>query len=115
MDAFRAIAGPKGLIEDRDLIAPWLEDWRAKYHGEAAAILMPRSTAEVAAMVRMANEHNIPLVPQGGNTSMVGGATPPADGSALILSTRAMNQIRRLDTAANLAICEAGVILTTLH
>jgi FAD/FMN-containing dehydrogenase len=115
LDAFRAIAGSRGLIEDRDLIAPWLEDWRGKFHGEAAAILTPRSTQEVAAMVRIARDHGVPIVPQGGNTSMVGGATPPADGSALILSLRAMNAIRRLDPDANLAVCEAGVILSNLH
>jgi len=115
LDAFRAIAGPRGLIEDRDLITPWLEDWRGKFHGEAVAILTPRSTAEVAAMVRVAQAHGVPLVPQGGNTSMVGGATPPGDGSALILSLRAMNAIRSIDPAANLAVCEAGVILSTLH
>ncbi|MCW2381382.1 MULTISPECIES: FAD-binding oxidoreductase [unclassified Sphingobium] len=115
LDAFRAIAGPRGLIEDRDLIVPWLGDWRGKYHGETAAILTPRSTQEVAAMVRCAHDHGVPLVPQGGNTSMVGGATPPADGSALILSLRAMNRIRAIDPAANLAVCEAGVILSTLH
>ncbi|MBB5986945.1 FAD-binding oxidoreductase [Sphingobium lignivorans] len=113
--AFRAVAGPRGLIEDQDLIAPWLEDWRGKFHGEAAAILTPRSTQEVAAMVRCAAEHRVPLVPQGGNSSMVGGATPPADGSALILSLRAMNSIRRMDPEANLAVCEAGVILSHLH
>lgn len=115
LNAFRAIAGPKGLIEDRDLISPWLEDWRGKFYGEAAAILTPRSTQEVAAMVRCAHELRVPLVPQGGNSSMVGGATPPVDGSALILSLRAMNGIRRLDPDANLAVCEAGVILSTLH
>ena len=113
--AFRAVAGPRGLIEDRDLITPWLEDWRGKFHGDAVAILAPRSTEEVAAMVRVAHEHRVPLVPQGGNSSMVGGATPPADGSALILSLRAMNHIRRLDPAANLAVCESGVILANLH
>lgn len=115
LDAFRSIAGPRGLIEDRDLITPWLGDWRGKYHGEAVAILVPRSTQEVAAMVRCAHEHGVPLVPQGGNTSMVGGATPPADGSAVILSLRAMNAIRNMDPEANLAVCEAGVILSTLH
>ncbi|MCW2365978.1 FAD/FMN-containing dehydrogenase [Sphingobium sp. B7D2B] len=115
LDAFRAIAGPRGLIEDRDLIVPWLGDWRGKYHGDAVAILTPRSTQEVAAIVRCAHDHGVPLVPQGGNTSMVGGATPPADGSALILSLRAMNRIRAIDPAANLAVCEAGVILSTLH
>lgn len=115
LDAFRAIAGPHGLIEDPDLIAPWLDDWRGKYHGRAVAILTPRSTQEVAAMMRVARERGVPLVPQGGNSSMVGGATPPADGSALILSLRAMNRIRRLDPQANLAVCEAGVILSNLH
>jgi FAD/FMN-containing dehydrogenase len=115
LDAFRAIAGPKGLIEDRDLIVPWLEDWRGKFHGEAAAILTPRTTQEVAAMVRTAGEYRVPIVPQGGNSSMVGGATPPIDGSALILSLRAMNAIRSLDADANLAVCEAGVILSNLH
>ncbi|MGE4324447.1 MAG: FAD-binding oxidoreductase, partial [Sphingobium sp.] len=58
---------------------------------------------------------NIPLVPQGGNTSMVGGATPPPDGSALILSLRRMTRIRALNPDDNLTICEAGVILSTLH
>ncbi|MGF7169379.1 FAD/FMN-containing dehydrogenase [Sphingobium xanthum] len=115
LDAFRAIAGPKGLIEDRDLIVPWLEDWRGKFHGEAAAILTPRTTQEVAAMVHTAREYRVPIVPQGGNSSMVGGATPPIDGSALILSLRAMNAIRSLDADANLAVCEAGVILSNLH
>lgn len=66
-------------------------------------------------MVRCAHEYGVPLVPQGGNTSMVGGATPPADGSAIILSLRAMNTIRSMDPDANLAVCEAGVILSTLH
>ncbi len=115
LDAFHAVAGPQGLVEDPDLIAPWLSDWRDKYHGRAVAMLVPRSTEQVAAMMRVALAHGVPLVPQGGNSSMVGGATPPADGSALILSMRAMNRIRRIDAAANLAVCEAGVILSTLH
>jgi FAD/FMN-containing dehydrogenase len=115
LDAFRAVAGPNGVIDDPDLIEPWLSDWRDKFHGSTVAILTPRSTQEVAAMMKVAHDLRIPIVPQGGNTSMVGGATPPADGSALILSLRAMNHIRLLDTDANLAICEAGVILSNLH
>lgn len=113
--AFRAVAGPDGIVEDPDDIAPWLVDWRGKFSGRSAAILTPRSTAQVADFVRCALEFGVPLVPQGGNTSMVGGATPPADGSAVILSMRHMNRIRQLDADANLAICEAGVILSTLH
>jgi FAD/FMN-containing dehydrogenase len=107
--------GPKGVITDPDDIAPWASDWRGRYHGAAAAILQPETTEQVAAAVRLAVQLDIPLVPQGGNTSMVGGATPPADGSALILSLRRMNRIRSLSPDDNLALCEAGVILSNLH
>jgi FAD/FMN-containing dehydrogenase len=107
--------GPKGVITDPDDIAPWASDWRGRYHGAAAAILQPETTEQVAAAVRLAAQLDIPLVPQGGNTSMVGGATPPADGSALILSLRRMNRIRSLSPDDNLALCEAGVILSNLH
>ena len=78
-------------------------------------MLSPASTEEVAAVVRLAAGTGVPLVPQGGNTSMVGGATPPADGSALILSLRRMNRIRSLSADDNIAVAEAGVILATLH
>jgi FAD/FMN-containing dehydrogenase len=107
--------GPKGVITDPDDIAPWASDWRGRYHGAAAAILQPETTEQVAAAVRLAAQLDIPLVPQGGNTSMVGGATPPADGSALILSLRRMNRIRSLSPDDNMALCEAGVILSNLH
>ena len=103
------------IVTDPDLIEPWLHDWRGRYHGRAAALLQPVSTAEVATIVRAAAAHRVALVPQGGNTSMVGGATPPADGSALILSLRRLNRIRSLDPTAGLAVAEAGVILADLH
>ena len=112
---FAALLGPKGVVTDPDDIAPWTSDWRGRYHGAAAAILAPGSTQEVAATVALAAELGVALVPQGGNTSMVGGATPPADGSALILSLRRMNAIRSLSADDNLAVCEAGVILSVLH
>lgn len=112
---FQQLLGPKGIVTDADDIVPWVSDWRGRYHGAAAAILQPGSTQEVAAAVALAAELGVPLVPQGGNTSMVGGATPPADGSALILSLRRMNRIRALSPQDNLAVCEAGVILAHLH
>ncbi|MEN2787159.1 FAD-binding oxidoreductase [Sphingomonas qilianensis] len=115
LHAVRAALGDKVVIDDPAAIEPWLHDWRGRYHGRTAAILAPDSTAAVATIVRLAAEHRVPLVPQGGNTSMVGGATPPADGSALILSLRRLNHIRQVDPAANLAIVEAGVILADLH
>jgi FAD/FMN-containing dehydrogenase len=107
--------GARAVITDPADIAPWLSDWRGRFHGRAAAILSPASTAEVVAIVHLAGEFNVPLVAQGGNTGMVAGATPPADGSALLLSLRRMNRIRSLDAQANVAVAEAGVILANLH
>jgi len=115
IESVRARFGAKAVIDDPHDIAPWLTDWRGRYRGRAAAILAPGSTAEVAAIVALARAAGVALVPQGGNTSMVGGATPPVDGSALILSTRRLNRIRSIDPEAGLAVAEAGVILADLH
>src|SRR3546814_3587721 len=65
LEPFRAILGQRGIIEDADDIDPWVHDWRGRYHGQARAILSPVSTEEVAAVVAMAAEKNVPLVPQG--------------------------------------------------
>ena len=111
----RTRLGPKAAITDAADMAPWLSDWRGRVHGASDAILAPASTDEVAQIVRLAAEHRVPLVPQGGNTGMVAGATPPADGSALLLSLRRMNRVRAISAASRTAIAEAGVILTNLH
>ena len=107
--------GPKSVLTDPADIAPWATDWRGRVHGSTPAILAPASAEEVAAIVRLAAEHRVPLVPQGGNTGMSAGATPPADGSALLLSLRRMNRIRSVSADDRLAVAEAGVILATLH
>jgi len=107
--------GPRAVITDPDAVEPWLTDWRGRLHGKALAILAPASTEEVAAMVVLAAQHHVPLVPQGGNTSMVGGATPPEDGSAVILSLRRMNRLRSISAEANVAVVDAGMILADLH
>ena len=115
VDEVRGRFGDRSVLTDPVDIEPSLTDWRGRWHGKSVAILQPQSTEEVAAIVAMANQHNVPLVPQGGNTSMVGGATPPADGSALILSLRRMNRIRSIDRGAMRALAEAGVVLQALH
>ena len=115
LEKLSALLGPKGFTTDAADMAPWLEDWRGRYRGAAAALLSPASRDEVADIVRLCAEERVPLVPQGGNTSMVGGATPDASGKALILSLRRMRAIRSLDREANLAVCEAGFILSELH
>ncbi len=115
IDDVRQRLGERALVTDPGDIEPWLTDWRGRWHGKSAAILQPSTTEEVAAIVALANQHGVALVPQGGNTSMVGGATPSGDGSALILSLRRMNRIRAIDRASRRAVAEAGVILQHLH
>lgn len=107
--------GERGLTRDPELIEPWLTDWRGRYTGRALALASPASTAEVSALMRLCARFGIPVVPQGGNSGMSGGATPDASGEAILLSLRRMNAIRRLDPGAREAVCEAGVILQTLH
>ena len=111
----RARFGPQAAVTDPDLIAPWLTDWRGRYHGSSPALLQPGSTEEVAALVRLCAAEGVAIVAQGGNSSMVGGATPPADGTALILSLRRLNRIRALSAEDGVAVAEAGVILQSLH
>ena len=109
------LLGPKGFVDDSATIAPWLTDWRGRYAGKAAALLSPANTAEVSAIVRIASKHRVALVPQGGNSGMVAGATPDMSGDQLILSLRRMNTIERVDAGSGLVRCEAGVILQNLH
>jgi len=105
----------KAVITDPKEIEPWVTDWRGRVHGATPAMLAPSSTEEVAQIVKLASEYRVALVPQGGNTGMAAGATPPADGSALLLSMRRMNRIRSITADSRVAIAEAGVVLATLH
>ncbi|MET0180955.1 MAG: FAD-binding oxidoreductase [Novosphingobium sp.] len=110
-----ALLGPRGLTRDPELAEPWLTDWRGRFHGAALALASPASTAEVAALVALCARHRVPIVPQGGNSGMSGGATPDASGRALLLSLRRMNAVRALDAAGRRVTAEAGVILEALH
>jgi len=109
------LLGERGLTRDPELVEPWLTDWRGRFTGKALALASPASTDEVAALVRLCGEYGVPLVPQGGNSGMSGGATPDASGDALLLSLRRMSAIRRFDVPAREIVCEAGVVLQTLH
>ncbi|MFZ9395207.1 MAG: FAD-binding oxidoreductase [Erythrobacter sp.] len=109
------LLGPRGFTCDPSLLEPWLTDWRGRYHGQAIGLASPASREEVAAFVRLCGEFSVPIVPQGGNSGMSGGATPDADGRSVLLSLRRMNRIRALDPQARQVVCEAGVILQTLH
>jgi FAD/FMN-containing dehydrogenase len=111
LDRLGAILGPRGLLTDPADIAPHLADWRALYRGASPAVARPASTEEVAAVIRLCAETGTPVVPQGGNTSMVGGATPDESGRAIVLSLARMNRIRGLDTHDMTMTAEAGVVL----
>ena len=112
-DRLAAILGPRGLLTDAADIAPHLADWRGLYQGAALAVARPATTEEVAAVIRLCAETGTPVVPQGGNTSMVGGATPDETGRHLVLSLGRMNRLRALDAADMTMTVDAGMVLKT--
>lgn len=117
VDALAALKAAAGAdwTDDPDLIAPSLTDWRGRFTGTTPLLLLPRDTATVQAIVRAAVAHRVALVPQGGNTGLVGGGIPPGDGSAVLISTRRMNRIHRIDAAGQLLVGGAGVVLADVH
>lgn len=105
------ILGPHGCVLNPAADDPRLVDERGNYHGRAAAILTPRTTAEVAAAVATCAGAGVAIVPQGGNTGYCGGATPSEDGRAVLLCLTRLNQIRSIDALAATLTAEAGVVL----
>ena len=109
----KSAAGANGFTEDPAEIAPHLEEWRGKYHGQTSLLLKPASTAEVSAVLAICNETKNPIVPQGGNTGLVGGQIPFH--GEVLLSLGRMNRIRQVDAEGMNLIAEAGTILDTVH
>ncbi len=107
--------GPETVITDPAAIEPWLTDWRGVYKGRAQAVLRPSTTEQVAACLRLCNEHRVPVVPRGGNTGLCGGATPDASPANVVLSLDRMNRIRSIDTISNTLVADAGCILGNLR
>ena len=106
--ALLSLLGPRGVLTGTDAEA-YGTDWRGLYPGRPLAVLRPADVAEVAACVQLCAARAIPIVPQGGNTSMVGGATPSADGTEIVLSLSRMNRVRDLDPLDLTITVEAGV------
>jgi FAD/FMN-containing dehydrogenase len=106
---FAAIVGPRHAITQAAEIAPYVSEERELYHGSSPLVLRPGSTDEVAAIVRLANDTRTPLVPQGGNTGLVGGQTPLH--GEIVLSLKRLDRVREVDATSNTMTCEAGVIL----
>jgi FAD/FMN-containing dehydrogenase len=113
LDRLKGIVGPRGFSEDADEIAPHLVEWRGRYRGRTALLLKPQTTQEVTRILAVCNETRTPVVPQGGNTGLVGGQIP-LEGEILLSLTR-MNRIRSMDAGGMSAIAEAGVVLADLR
>jgi FAD/FMN-containing dehydrogenase len=107
----RQIVGDRGLLTEPSDTAAYAEDWRRLYQGRTPAVIRPADTAELSAVVIACAASGVSLVPQGGNTSMVGGATPSPDGRQLVLSLSRMNQIRHVDPIDMTMTLDAGVTL----
>jgi FAD/FMN-containing dehydrogenase len=108
IEALGRVVGPRGLLTDRASVEPYLSDWRGLFEGRALAVVRPAATAEVSAVVGVCAEHGICIVPQGGNTSMVGGATPSESGGEIVLSLSRMNRVRAIDVVDLTLTIEAG-------
>ena len=102
------------LSEPADM-APFLSDWRHKWTGQALAVAQPDSRAEVADVLRWCHTHQVPVVPQGGNTGLSGGATPDTSGRALVVSLTRLNRVRAIDPINNTVTVDAGVTLQQLQ
>ena len=110
----RAAVGPAFVASEGDLSA-WELDWRKRWRGCALAVVRPASTEEVAAVVRACAAHGATLVPQGGNTGLVGGGVPDASGSQVLLSLTRLNRIRAVDVANLTLTAEAGCVLQAVQ
>lgn len=111
LDELKALLGPAGWVADAADSQRYLVDIRGMYRGAAALIVKPASTTEVAAVVRACRTANVPVVPQGGNTGLCGGAIPDDAGAAVVVSLERMRAIRRVDTDNASMTVEAGVVL----
>jgi len=96
--------------ENKEILSPYLTEWRDRWRGQAPLLLLPKSTREVSLAVKICNQHNVPLTIQGGNTGLVGGQIPQGE---ILLSTKYLNQIRQLNEFS--LIVESGCILQTIQ
>ena len=119
LDACASLIGPQHLLTEQADMAPFLTDWRRRWHASALAVARPGNTAEVAALVKLCARFRVPIVPQGGNTGLVLGSIPNqrADqpGQALVLSLLRMNAVRSLDRHNYTITVEAGCLLANVQ
>ena len=114
LQVLTAAVGPGQVLSDGDLSA-WELDWRKRYRGRALAVVRPGSADEVAAVLRACAQHGASVVPQGGNTGLVGASVPDASGTQVLLSLARLNRIRAIDRANLTLTAEAGCVLQTVQ
>ncbi|TIT83299.1 MAG: FAD-binding oxidoreductase, partial [Mesorhizobium sp.] len=110
VDRFAAIVGEKYALRDQAEIAPYITERRGLWHGRTSLVLRPGSVEEVSRIMRLATETKTPVVPQSGNTGLVGAQVPDKSGHDIILSLSRLNRIREIDVLSNTVTVEAGVI-----
>jgi FAD/FMN-containing dehydrogenase len=115
LDRLRAIVGPSGHIDDPADMEPYVAEWRGRYRGATPLVLRPATTQELSDLMRTCAEAGVPVVPQGGNTGLVGGSIPSADNSEVLISLSRMNKIREMDPLNYTVTVEAGCVLQTLQ
>src|ERR1700752_1263687 len=115
LQRIKAMVGPRGWVADPSECEPYLVEARHLWRGATRLVVRPASTEEVAAVVRICAEARLPIVPQGGNTGLVGGGVPPEDGTNIVLALGRMNSIRAIDPVNFTMTVEAGCVLAHLH
>jgi FAD/FMN-containing dehydrogenase len=115
LDQCRHVLGAAHVLSEPGDMAAYLTDWRGRLTGKALAVLAPADTEQVAAIVRLCGQHQVPIVPQGGNTGLVLGSIPDQSGCAIVLSMRRMNRIRAIDPVNNTITVDAGCLLAHIQ
>ena len=115
IDRFAALVSPGHALMEAGDIAPYLTENRGLYHGHSPLVLKPGTVEEVSAILALASETKTPVVPQGGNTGLVGGQTPRTGGSDIVISLERLNRIRSVDPVANVLVADGGAILADVQ
>jgi len=115
LSRFAAIVGQKGVLTASEDTEPYLHEWRGLYHGRTPMVLRPAAVDQVSAILELAHEERIAIVPQGGNTGLVGAQIPFEDGREIVLSLNRMKAIRAVDAIGNTLTAEAGATLQSIQ
>ncbi len=116
IDDLKSLLGAGAVLTEPPDVAAYVEDWRGRYRGPVSAVVLPASTEQVAEVVRLCVRHGVPVLPQGGNTSLSGGAVPPAEGMPpVVVSLQRLRRIRSIDARNNTITVDAGCVLASVQ